>query len=60
MPTDTVQNFETFTKALRAYFEMEASVVIKEYKELSEQDKVEYSKMLNDAGFTHPPYQAKQ
>lgn len=51
--------FESFTKALRAYFEMDGTTTIKEYKELSEQDKVEYSKMLNDAGFKHTPYQAK-
>jgi hypothetical protein len=51
--------FESFTKALRAFFEMEGTTTIKEYKELSEQDKVEYSKMLNDAGYTHTPYTPK-
>jgi hypothetical protein len=51
--------FDSFTKALRAYFDMNGTETIKEYKELSEQDKVEYSKMLNDAGFTHPSYQPK-
>jgi hypothetical protein len=51
--------FETFTKALRAYFEMDGTTTIKEYKELSEQDKVEYSNMLNDAGYKHPTYIAK-
>jgi hypothetical protein len=52
--------FESFTKALRAYFEMDGTTTIKEYKELSEADKVEYSKMLNDAGFKHNPYTPKQ
>lgn len=51
--------FESFTKALRAYFEMDGTTTIKEYKELNEADKVEYSVMLNDAGYTHPVYQAK-
>lgn len=51
--------FESFTKALRAYFEMDGTTTIKEYKELSEQDKVEYSKMLNEAGYKHPEYQPK-
>jgi hypothetical protein len=51
--------FESFTKALRAYFEMDGSTTIKEYKELSEKDKVEYSKMLTEVGYEHPTYVAK-
>ena len=51
--------FASFTKALRAYFDMDGTTTIKEYKELSEQDKIEYSKMLNDAGYTHPQYESK-
>lgn len=52
-------DFESFTKALKAYFEMSAKETIEEYKELTEKDKVEISTMLNDAGFAHPQYQAK-
>jgi len=51
--------FESFTKALKAYFEMDARSTIEEYKELTEKDKVEISTMLNDAGFTHKQYVAK-
>ena len=52
-------DFESFTKALRAYFEMDGTTTIKEYKELTEKDKVEISRMLNDAGFKHNEYVAK-
>jgi hypothetical protein len=51
--------FESFTKALRAYFEMDGTTTIKEYKELTEQDKVEISTMLNGIGYEHPQYVAK-
>lgn len=52
-------DFESFTKALKAYFEMDARSTIEEYKELTEDDKVEISKMLNDAGFIHKQYVSK-
>ena len=51
--------FDSFAKALKAYFEMDASSTIKEYKELTESDKVELSQMLNGIGFTHKQYEAK-
>jgi hypothetical protein len=50
-----VPGFDSFIKACREYFG-DPPVSIPEFKELTTKDKIELSEMLNDEGFTHPPY----
>jgi hypothetical protein len=53
-------DYDSFVKACQAYFSVDPhgkKVEVAEFKELSTQDKVELSAMLNETpGFTHPPY----
>lgn len=55
--------FDSFVKACQAFFSVDPygrKVEISEFKELSTQDKVELSQMLNETpGFEHQPYTAK-
>lgn len=56
---EEVMTYESFAKALKAFFNIESSTMIREFKALTDQDKVDLSTMLNAEGFTHPQYEPK-
>lgn len=49
--------FDSFAKALMAYFDP-PKVTVAEVRHLTAKDRQELSRLLNDAGYEHPPYQA--
>jgi len=55
----TTEKAPTFLNQAQAFFTAEPhgrKLTIPEFKALSTEDKIELSQMLNDAGYTHPPY----
>jgi len=50
--------FETFVKACQEYFSP-PKIEVSEFRELSVDDRVEISTLLNAAGYTHPAYTPK-
>lgn len=46
--------FSSIVKAMLDYFEMTSSELIREWKELTDEDKLEFDKMLRAEGYTFP------
>ena len=53
---------DSFVVACQKFFSAEPygrKVEVPEFKDLTAQDKLELSQMLNEAGYTHTPYEPK-